>query len=524
MSPHSRILRLALLLGLFVIPASSIAAETRPNILLILADDLGWGDLGCYPKGSAWGEEASIATPHLDRLAARGALCTDAYATGMVCCPSRAGLLSGRYQTHLGYYSFNHSIAPFPSVRLMPEALRDLGYATIMSGKWHLSTAPGSWPQERGFEHFFGFLGGQHDFFDPTLGQPFTPIENSPDAPILDDGKPVSSLTYLTQNLTDRALAHMDNARKQNRPFFTYLAYNAPHPPLQALWSDLEPYARLRKNGRFTSRDLARAMITAMDRDIGRILDWLEENRIDQNTLIVFSSDNGGHDDGPGNLTQHNGGLRGRKGYFFEGGIRVPLLISWPAKLPAGRTFRQPVSHLDLYPTFLAAAGVPPSDAGEPLDGVNLLPHLGNQPATSPHKHLFWSMGDLNSNWAVREGPWKLVREKDVLPRSRPVQGSPMKTQLFHLEDDPHEQHDLLASQPEVARRLKQKIEIFHQGVKPSIETEDVKARHRQLLEARSANPALSSLPRADGSPGHWIGAGAAERRKRDSAELSEKP
>lgn len=190
-------LLLRFILCSFALTAPASAADARPNVLLILADDLGWGDLSCYPKGSAWGEEARIATPHLDRLAARGILCTDAYATGMVCCPSRAGLLSGRYQTHLGYYSFGESTAPFPPVKLLPEALRELGYATILSGKWHLSTAPGSWPQDRGFDHFFGFLGGQHDFFDPALGQPFSPVENSPDAPVLDDGKPVASLTSL---------------------------------------------------------------------------------------------------------------------------------------------------------------------------------------------------------------------------------------------------------------------------------------------------------------------------------------
>jgi arylsulfatase A-like enzyme len=397
----------------FVAPlASASAAESAPNILLILADDLGWGDLGRYPKGSAWGDEARTATPHLDRLAERGILCTDAYATGMVCCPSRAGLMSGRYQTHLGYYSFGESNAPFPSVKLMPEALRELGYATIMSGKWHVSTAPGSWPQDRGFDHFFGFLGGQHDYFDPSLGQPFTPVENSPDAPILDDGMPAASLTYLTADLTDRAIKHMEGARERRRPFFTYLAYNAPHPPLQALWSDLEPYARAREDGRFNSRDIARAMLAALDRDIGRLLDWLEKSGLDRDTLIVFSSDNGGHDDGPGRVVQHNGGLRGRKGYLFEGGIRVPLLISWPAGLPAGRTYREPVSQLDLYPTFLAAAGAKPPDWQ--LDGVNLLPHLCGHTSAAPHERLFWSMGDIKRNWAVREGPWKLVRESNV--------------------------------------------------------------------------------------------------------------
>jgi arylsulfatase A-like enzyme len=516
-SPQSFSTRsLCLLLLALVVPVAGGAAENRPNILLILADDLGWGDLGCYPKGSAWGDDAYTPTPHLDRLAARGLLCTDAYATGMVCCPSRAGLLSGRYQTHLGYYSFPHSTAPFPKVKLIPEALRELGYTTRMCGKWHLSTAQGSLPQDRGFDHFFGILGGQHDYFDPLLGQPFTPVDNSPDAPVLDEGKPATALTYLTHDLTERALAYMEDAHTQKRPFFTYLAYTAPHPPLQALWSDLEPFARLRKNGRFTSRDIARAMIQAMDRDIGRLLDWLETKRADQNTLIVFSSDNGGHDDGPGNVVQHNGGLRGRKGYFFEGGIRVPLLISWPGVLPAGRTYRQPVSHLDLYPTFLAAAGAAPPSW--PMDGVNLLPHLRGETLTPPHKRLFWSMGDIGLNWAVREGPWKLVRERKVPAPGSKSPGSALETRLYHLEDDPHEQHDEAAAQPEIVRHLKQEIEAFHHLVQPSIETEEVKTRHRQLLDSRRANPALNSLPRVDGAPGHWIGPGAAERQRRDSA------
>jgi arylsulfatase A-like enzyme len=502
---------LLILSGLWI-PCVSPAAEA-PNVLLILADDLGWGDLGCYPKGSAWGDEAHVPTPNLDRLAARGVLCTEAYATGMVCCPSRAGLMAGRYQTHLGYYSFGESTAPFPKVELMPEALRGLGYATALCGKWHVSLAPGSRPMERGFEHFFGILAGQHDYFEPNLGQPCHGVENSMDAPVWEDHETASSLTYLTHDLTTRAIQRMGEAREAKKPFFVYLAYTAPHPPLQALWVDLEPYAQKRENGRFNSRDIVRAMIAALDRDIGRLLKWLNENGVEGNTLVVFSSDNGGHDDGPGKMTQHNGGLRGRKGFFWEGGIRVPLLISWPAAIPAGKIYRHPVSHLDLYPTFLAAAGKPVPD--KQFDGVNLLPHLQGAKVAPPHDRLFWSLGDMKRNWAVREGAWKIVRESEVPAPGKRVDPKTLKTRLYNLEDDPHEQHDVSEKERSVFKRLEGEIQAFHERVKPSVETEEVKAANRRILAER--DPALATVPRTDGAPGHWIGPGAAARMQAEN-------
>jgi arylsulfatase A-like enzyme len=503
-----------------MVSLTAFAERPQPNVIVILTDDLGWGDLGCYPKGGAWGDEAVVATPNLDRLAASGARFTDAYATGMVCSPSRAGLMSGRYQQTFGWYGFVENNAGIPAnIKLLPQALREAGYATGMIGKWHTGYYRGFTPLDRGFDRFFGFLGGQHDYFDANLGSAAETVANAPDGWILDQDKPVENVVYLTDEFTDRALEFMRGAHAAQRPFFLYLSYNTPHPPLQSTWEELEPLAKQRTNGRFTSRDIARAMIMRLDSNIARLTAWLEESGIASDTLIVFSSDNGGHDDGPGNVVQHNGGLRARKGYFYEGGIRVPFLVSWPGRVPAGLVYRQPVSHLDIYPTVLAAAGVSSGKWPEKLDGVNLLPFLSGEQAGAPHERLFWSLETRGIKWAVRQGRWKLVND-DTVPSIDQRLGKPkFQTQLFDLESDPFEEHDLAVENPELVSSLKKEMAEFHASMKPTIYTTAVKASYEAMMVERKKNPALDSLPRTDGAPGHWIGAGAKDRLEKEKTE-----
>lgn len=502
---------------------SSFAGRSQPNVIVIMTDDLGWGDLGCYPKGSAWGDEAIIATPHLDQLAAGGARFTDAYATCMVCSPSRAGLMSGRYQQRFGWYGFSENSAGIPSeIKLMPQAMREAGYATGMIGKWHTGYRHGFTPLERGFDRFFGFLGGQHDYFDANLGSAAEAAPNAPDAWIFDQDKPVENVAYLTDEFTDRALEFMRGAHAAQRPFFLYLSYNTPHPPMQAPWEDLEPLAKQQPNGRFTSRDIARAMIMRLDRNIARLTAWLNDNGITSDTLIIFSSDNGGHDDGPGNVVQHNGGLRARKGYFFEGGIRVPFIVSWPGRVPAGLVYRQPVSQLDIYPTVLAAAGVSSDQWPENFDGVNLLPFLGGERTDAPHERLFWSLENRGVKWAVREGRWKLVNDDTVPPADQRLGKPSFKTQLFDLESDPFEEHDLAGTKPELVALLQKAMTEFHATMKPTIYTAAVKAETDAMMAERKKNPALNSLPRTDGAPGHWIGAGAKARLEEEQTNKGE--
>ncbi|MBE2180639.1 MAG: sulfatase-like hydrolase/transferase [Chthoniobacterales bacterium] len=479
-----------------------MAAEpSRPNIILIVADDLGWGDLGCYPKGEAWGEEAHISTPHMDALAATGVKCTQGYTTGMVCAPSRAGLISGQYEQRFGYYGFEDSLAPIPNdLKLLPEALREAGYRTGMIGKWHVSSAPGSWPLDRGFDRFFGFIGGQHDFYEANIGETMHGVGCSSDAPIYDQETPVAETKYLTEEFTDRAIEFM--AQEEEKPFFLYIPYNTPHPPLQAPWEYLEKHASARPGGKFTNRDIARAMIENLDDNVGRLCAWLEEKGLRENTLIVLTSDNGGSDGGPGRMTQHNGGLKGRKGTYYEGGIRVPCIVNWPKRLPAGEIYTKPVSQLDFYPTFLAAAGAADLKT-QPLDGVNLIPYLKGETKALPHPRMYWCL-EHPGTWAVREGDWKLVREitdPNVLRDSEP---RTVELQLYDLGSDAHEEHNLIESKPEVAQHLRQLFDDFRSGLKPALGTPEIVAEWKATLAERQRKPELMNVEFETGSPGHW--------------------
>jgi len=489
------------LLAAAVLANGPVQAEDRPNIILIVADDLGWGDLGCYPKGAAWGPEAITPTPCIDALAASGVRFTQGYATAMVCAPSRAALLTGKNQQRFGYYGFEDTLAPIPSdLKLLPEALREAGYRTGMFGKWHVSSAAGSWPLDRGFDQFFGFIGGQHDYFQRNIGEKMHGIGRAADAMVYDQDRPAERIGFLTDEFTDRALGFMAGG---GRPFFLYLPFNAPHPPMQVPWRDLAPYAAQRADGKSTSRDIARAMIENLDRNVGRIVAWLEEKGLRENTLIVFTSDNGGSDGGPDRVLQHNGGLKGRKSTYYEGGIRVPLILSWPERLPAGEVFRKPVSQLDLFPTFLAAAGSPKVTT-QAFDGVNLLPYLNGENASVPHPLLFWCVSN-DVAWAIREGDWKLVRD-DVDPTTlggkfRGDAPREYKLQLYDLASDPQETKDVLDDNPDVAARLQKRMAAIRAELAPTLATPEIVAAWKAELAERAKTPALNEARSLPGAP-----------------------
>lgn len=499
-------LSFALVFAAAIAAQPAFAKSDRPNIVVIMADDLGWGDLGCYPKGAAWGEEAHIPTPNLDALAASGMRCTQAYATCMVCSPSRAALLTGKYQQHFGFYAFAETAAALPrDLKLLPEALREAGYRTGMVGKWHVSSDPTSGPLQRGFEHFFGFIGGQHDYFEANIGETMQGVGYGADAYVFDQEKPVGKVKYLTEEFTDHAIDFMAAPNPSNQPFFLYLAYNAPHPPNQAPWDDLKPYAEKRANGKFTPRDIARASIGNLDRNVGRLTRWLREQGLDQNTLIIFTSDNGGSDGGPDNMLQHNGGLRGRKSTFYEGGIRIPFLIAWAGHLPVGAVYDKPISHLDIYATALAVAQGK-SIKTHSLDGTNLIPYLLGKDKSAPHQQLCWSV-DNPSHWAARDGDWKLVLE-DTDPATLGRRDRVRKTelQLFNLATDPLEEKNILSDNPAIVARLQKQFAGFVAKSKPSLYTREVQTAHEAALAKRAANPALAAPHSRAGSPGHWNG------------------
>jgi arylsulfatase A-like enzyme len=395
----------------------------RPNVVLIMADDLGYGEVGCYPQIEP------IRTPNIDRIARRGVRFTQGYSADPMCWPSRGSLLTGRYHERW------RSSARVPtSETMIGRYLRPAGYATGCVGKWHNTGSIGVWdgkpgnhPHGRGFDEFFGFLGGMHDYFDADLGTHFKQGANRPhEMPVYDGTERVPKVKYLTDEFSDRAVAFIRRHRAE--PFLLFLSYTAKHTPLQA------PKEYLDRNG----GDVNAAMIDAMDTGVGRILDTLDGLGLAENTMVWFIGDNGGWP-GP------NWHLRGKKGTLFEGGLRVPFLVAWPGGLPKAVTYEHPVQHIDVMPTILAAAGAEVSGDRD-LDGVNLLASLRGETAEPPHETLFWCRHDAR-RFAVRRGQWKLVREV-------PERDAPPVAGLFDLEKDAAETRNLLARHRAVADDL----------------------------------------------------------------------
>jgi len=396
------------------------AAPRRPNVVIIVADDLGYADLGV--QGAA-----DIATPHTDSIARNGVRFTNGYVSCPVCSPTRAGLMTGRYQQRFG-----HEFNPGPAAQAaanfglpltettFAERMKKLGYATGMSGKWHLGYRSEYHPQKRGFDEYFGFLGGAHSYLNARA-----------DAanPIARGFEPVDEKEYLTDALAREAVAFI--ARHRGQPFFLYLAFNAVHTPMEAPPKYLDRWKSIADPRR---RTLA-AMLSAMDDGVGAVLAKLRETGLEDNTLIVFVSDNGGPT--PANASR-NDPLRGFKGQVLEGGIRVPFLMQWKGRVPAGTVYHQPVIALDILPTAVAAAGgsIPP-DAR--LDGVNLLPFITGKASGAPHERLHWRFGE---QYALRAGGWKLTGLGAAPP------------QLYHLDQDIGEAKDLAAAEPARLKEL----------------------------------------------------------------------
>ncbi len=424
----------ALVFGFHGVPAQLQGAQGgAPNILVILADDMGYGDTGV--QGSAY-----LQTPHLDRLARSGAICQQAYVASSVCSPSRAGLMTGRDPRRFGYEeNLNQSAARYatrpellglaPGEHTLGDHLRQAGYATALIGKWHLGMGAGFHPNARGFDYFCGMLGGSHTYFP------------RPDRNRLErNGEPLRQFSspYLTDFFTDEALRWLDRQAEARRPWFLFLSYNAPHGPLEATEEDLARFAGIEDR----RRRIYAAMMFALDRGIGRLHDWLTARGVARDTLIVFFSDNGG---ATGNASW-NGPLSGTKGTLREGGVRVPMFWSWPGSIPAGTSIASPVSSLDLLPTFLAAAGTEALPLRKPLshehrsnfelgverygayDGIDLLPALRHGKVLPPRR-LFWR---LQGQAAVRSGADKLIRLSH-----RPAQ-------WFRPGSDAGEQQDLV--------------------------------------------------------------------------------
>ena len=417
---------LALLALPLVLPAQTEPRPTRPHIVVIVSDDAGYLDF------SVQGSD-EIATPRIDSIAADGVRFTDGYVSGPVCSPSRAGLMTGRYQQRFGHElnippRFSEENGLPLTERTIADEMKAAGYRTIALGKWHLGYADKFHPLSRGFEHYWGFLQGARSYF--PLKKP-TRLNRL----LRDREVQAEDFDYMTDELGRQAAKYIE--QRGEEPLFVYLAYNAVHGPMHALDKDLEGLTGAQKRNKLI------AMTHALDRSVGYVLDALDKEGIADDTMVFFVNDNGGAT----NNASDNGVLRGRKGTVWEGGIRVPFLVRWPNGLPKGKVYDEPVIALDILPTCLAAAGRD-QQGEQPLDGVDLLPHLRGERDEAPHDVLFWRHGD--GKWAIRRGNWKLLQQDDAEPM------------LFDLAADVGEQQDRAAAEAERVKNLRSRYETWN--------------------------------------------------------------
>ena len=444
---------LSRLMLVFACAAHAYGTDATPaNVVLIVVDDLGYCDSELYGCDT-------VPTPNIKRLADEGVRFTAGYVSSPVCSPSRAGILTGRYQQRFGH-EFLPRAAPEAGDGLpvgettLADAMKDAGYVTGMVGKWHLGAQEKFHPVNRGFDEFFGMVTWGADYLDPTredariirrAGEPVNESERSSESAWKGRGNdtlmrgtaPVEEDDYLTDAFTREAVAFIE--RHKERPFFLYLPYTAVHGPLQVTQKYYDRFPHIERE----DRRIYAAMTSALDDGIGVVLDALEESGVEENTLVVFLSDNGG---GVSDVVS-NDPLRLGKQTMFEGGVRVPFAMKWPARIPKGLAYEHPVSALDIFPTAVAAAdGRLPTDVT--FDGVDLLPHLDGSTNDKPHGKLFWRAGSI---WAAREGDWKLIYAAD-------------RYWLYDLSKDVGEITNLADKRPDVVKRITASYEQWNGG------------------------------------------------------------
>jgi arylsulfatase A-like enzyme len=448
-----------------VVKAKEPAKQSRPNVILILSDDMGYSDLPKFGK-------SEIPAPAIDRLAKEGTLFTDAYVTAPICVASRMGLLSGQYQQRFGIYDNiygEEKVRIFLGQTLLPAVFQKVGYRTALVGKWHLNgnkklqySAGG--PRQRGFDEFVAIRGGDSSFWKG--------------APVFRGEKQFPAPEYLTDFWGNEACAFID--RNRSHSFFLYLAFNAVHAPMHALDTDRDRFPHVEDDNRRTYD----GMLLAMDRSIGRVLDRLDKHGIADNTVVLFLNDNGGG----GSTARYaahsrnfanNKPLRGHKFDVLEGGVRVPMIMRWPGRVPAGKDYHGMVSSMDVYPTLVGAAGLQmPED--QPTDGVNLMPFINGDDETEPHEWLCWQ----NRSWlprteggfvvptpkvhncAIRKRNWKLVRLNEKI-------GSDDRApawQLYDLASDIGEQRDVADQHDDIVKALSALFLKWRSSMHPIVE------------------------------------------------------
>jgi arylsulfatase A-like enzyme len=428
--------------------AATLLEAKSPNIIVILADDLGYADLGC--QGSA-----EVKSPKIDSIARNGVRFTSGYVTAPQCCPSRAGLITGRYQNRFGFEA-NWSASDAATAGLpveektMGDHLKAAGYVTGMIGKWHLGSRPEMRPQRRGFDETFWMTNGGILHPHPKTGY-LTDLRRGDEA--------IQIKEYSTDAFGSEAVAFIDRHHASDKPFFLYLSFVPPHWPMQAKKEDMQKFSHIPDLHRRTML----AMMASLDENVGRVLAKLREENIEENTVVFFLSDNGGPTGAErkdpaapfqyGQNTSRNDPCRGVKGDLLEGGIRVPFLVQWKGRIPAGKVDDRAVISLDILPTALAAAG---AETKTQLDGVNLLPYLTTQREDDPHETLCWRFRfpparPALHRWAIRQGEWKLVKND----------GEALG--LYHLRHDIGEKRNLATAEPQRVAAMKAAYDAWNE-------------------------------------------------------------
>lgn len=429
------------------------AQHNKPNIIIIMTDDMGYADVG-------FNGCKDIPTPNIDRIANEGIRFDEGYVSFPVCGPSRAGFLTGRYQDRFGFTTNpsidpNNPIAGLPiEEETMAQVLKKANYNTAIIGKWHMGTNAVFHPLERGFDYFYGFLSGGHHYFPEKLT-----LNNLSEVKkkwqwystkIIENRAPVEIKEYLTDAFSNAAVNFIDKQVKDDQKFMLYLAYNAPHTPLQASEKYLSRFPNIKDKKRKTYA----AMVSAVDDGVGRVLAALKEQGLDEDTIIVFLSDNGG----ARNNASDNGSLRGLKGDLFEGGVRVPFAIRWKGVIPEGNSYKNPVSSLDIMATIVAQTNVK-INPERPLDGVDLIPFLTGKNNGAPHDYLFWRKWEQNA-MAIRHENYKLVANK------KQDQETP---KLFDLSIDVSESKNLKLEKLKIYKDLQKEWNKWNKELKERV-------------------------------------------------------
>lgn len=417
---------------------STQAATSKPNIVILYSDDAGYADFGFQPNCV---DEMKKLTPHIDTIARDGVRFTNAYMTGCVCSPSRAGLMTGRYQERFGY---DNNLPPgFKSGVDLTETfgvkrLQKMGYKTGLIGKWHLGYPDGYQPNQRGFDWFYGLLQGSRGYF------PYD--KASPHRVILENDQPTPEEGYVTDRFGDAACRFIEKYKED--PFYLFVSFTAPHSPNQPRKEDAKRTAHISQKRRQSYAGL----IVSLDDNVGKILKSIKEHGLEKNTIVIFTNDNGGQTATGADNTP----LKGKKGTLWEGGVRVPWAMRWPEKIKAGGVIDQPIISMDILPTFVEASGQQ-SHANWKLDGRSFLPLITGAKKELPVRALHWRQHGSGGSIAVREGQWKLIHNRKE---------SGAEPELYNLNQDISESNNTASEHPEVVQRLAQKMKVWESQLK----------------------------------------------------------